>query len=150
MFLLESDGTLNVLVYSGGSVTTHTVATDVAYADGSADFAVYVQRDGTLFCTSFNGLCPPAESLKGKVHEVSSANTEGITFKLKSGALYYRHDGTWHSDEDATQAGVLGGSVYRLTRQGVVFKDGIEDSRDVQNIVITDTKVTYIWVVNKV
>lgn len=145
VFLLESDGTLSVLTYSSDSVTTHTVATDVAYADGAADFAVYVQRDGTLFCTSAKGICPQTDGLKNRVHEVASANAESITFQLRSGELYYYYNGVWIFDNEAVQIGVLNGSVYRLTRQGILFKNGIEDARNVEHIVITDTEITYTW-----
>ena len=140
VLLLESDGTLSALDYDG-AFTTRAVATDVAYVDGSADFVVYVQHDGTLVCASANGLCPPTEDLKGRVHEVVSANAEGITFRLKSGALYYRHNGVWNFDEEAVQVGVLNGSVYRLLRNDALLRDGVEVDRDVESVLITDKEV---------
>lgn len=115
---------------------------DVEYADGSEDFALYITSDGELYCESPAGLCPPGDDeLLYSVVEVASANAEGIVLRLSSGALYYRgKNEEWTVDEDAVAAGTLGGSLYRLRRDGVIERDGTT-LRHAQSMVVTNEAV---------
>ena len=79
VFLLDGAERLLTLEYSQGQISTHAVDSGVGYADGSADFILYVRRDGSVECSSGHGLCPPTGNLTGLVHRVVSANAEGIT-----------------------------------------------------------------------
>lgn len=80
VFLLDAQERLLTLKYGAdASVSTQIVASGVGYADGSADFIFYVNRDGTAVCASKHDICPPVDNLTGLVHQVSSANAEGIT-----------------------------------------------------------------------
>lgn len=122
-------------------MTLHTVDSDVAYADGAENFAVYIKRDGTFTCTN-ERLCPRTK-MNGIVHNVSSANAYGITFQLRNGSLYYQDPQTnlWITDDEAAQAGVVNGHLYRLMRTGTLFKNGIIEDDNVEYIIITDTEI---------
>lgn len=104
VFILDGYGSLSILTYDG-AVGTHQVMSDVAYADGAENFAVYVMRNGTFSCSSETQLCPTAD-LQGLVHRVVQANAEGITIQFLNGSLYYRYKGEWRVDNEAAQAGV--------------------------------------------
>ena len=103
-FILDGYGSLSILTYDG-VVGTHQVMSDVAYADGAENFAVYVMRNGTFRCSGAAQLCPTAD-LQGLVHRVVQANAEGITIQFMNGSLYYRYKGEWRVDNEAAQAGV--------------------------------------------
>ena len=107
----------------------------MVYADGSTDFGAYVTREGKFVCESEAGLCP--ETVPGPVHAIAAANAEGITIQLRSGALYYRHDGRWVEDAEAVSAGVFDRELYRLTRDGNVFRGDTLICRG-QTLLVTD------------
>lgn len=98
-------------------------------------------KDGSLVCES--DLCP-TDDLTGLVHEVQSANREGITFQLKSGALYYCVGDDWITDTSSVEAGIYDGILYRLTKKGVVMQDDEPYEMHVKHIVLTDQGVILI------
>ena len=117
-------------------------ATNVVYADGSEDFAIYVTAGGKFYCESNAGLCPPRDAgFPASFVEVASANAEGLVFRLATGALYYRGtSGEWTTDEDARAVGRLGGSLYRLRSDGTVERDGEEFAR-AETLLVTNDAV---------
>ena len=145
VFLLTSKGKLYVLLNSGNDFfAPHQVASDVVYADGSQHFAVYITTDGTFSCTAKGDLCP-TDDMPGRVHEVASANAEGITLQLKSGELYYKTNNSWVTDSTAIAAGVLEGLLYRLLANGSLLRDGEELYNGVQQVTLTDTDVLVLF-----
>ena len=62
---------------------------------------------------------------------------------MRNGSLYYRHpeNNLWTVDDEYVQAGVVDGHLYYLSREGVLFKDDVEETSDAEYIVITDSEV---------
>ena len=58
-----------------------------------------------------------------------------------NGSLYYRYKDEWRVDNEAAQAGVLDGTLYRLMKNGVFFADEIPVENNVDYIAVTDTEV---------
>ena len=139
VFVLQLSGVLSRVVYDG-EFALDKVAENVVYADGSIDFGLHILKDGAVVCNSEADLCP-TEDLTGLVHEVQSANREGITLQLKSGALYYRVKDDWVEDRSAIEAGIYEGLLYQLFKSGMLMIDGEPKEMHIKHLVFTDDGV---------
>ena len=142
--LVNIEGIPGILTTSGftdidvnwdqGEVTT-------VYIDGDAHFRVGISSNNDFFCAAENNFCPDVEAIPEAVHEVASANSEGLVLRLRSGALYYKHDDEWVVDTEAIQAGTLKGSLFRLLRNGTILRDGEVIGEGKHSLLVTDYEV---------
>ena len=94
----------NVLTTSGLTdigVTWDQEEVTTVYIDGDAHFGVGISSNNDFFCRASEGFCPDAKAIPEAVHEVASANSEGLVLRLRSGVLYYKHNDEWVVDEEA-------------------------------------------------
>ena len=97
----------------------------VTYIDGNSNFGVIISSNDYFICDTYtDNFCPDEKAIPEAVHEVASVNSEGLVLRLRSGALYYKRDDEWVVDTEATQAGTLDGSLFRLLKNGTVLRDG--------------------------
>ena len=66
---------------------------------------------------------------------------EGLVLRLRSGALYYKHNDEWIMDKEAIQAGTLKGSLFRLLQNGTVLRDGEIIGEGKRNLLVTNSQV---------
>ena len=97
-------GVPNILTTSGLTdigVTWDQEEVTTVYIDGDAHFRVGISSNNDFFCAAENNFCPDVEAIPEAVHEVASANSEGLVLRLRSGVLYYKHNDEWVVDEEA-------------------------------------------------
>ena len=68
-------------------------------------------------------------------------SSQDLVLRLRSGALYYKSNGEWVVDSDATQAGSLNGSLFRLLKNGAVLRDNETLCEGKRSLLVTDSAV---------
>ena len=134
--IMTTSGKIRYIDNSGG----YDEGVSAVYVDGDDYFGIRITADSDFFCNEHAlDVCPDAKAIPETVHEVASANLEGLVLRLKSGALYYKRNDEWIVDEEAMQVGIFKGSLFRLLKNGTILRDGEVVGDGKHSLLVTDS-----------